>query len=122
MHSEGNRKTYFLESSHRVYLPLVMRRSDIIPIDSRSHLEVADRKHRYAKNLRTYFKEFHRQIGADGIAEVQNAGTTVVTPSKRWNRYDPFFEWLDNQEVLPDVSAIAGKRFDGIERTRILSC
>ena len=31
---------------------------DVIYIDSRSHLEVADKKHRYSKHLRFYFKEY----------------------------------------------------------------
>jgi hypothetical protein len=32
----------------------------LISIDSRSHLEVADKHHRYGKNLRLYFKEYSR--------------------------------------------------------------
>jgi hypothetical protein len=54
-----------------------MPRGDIIPIDSRSHLEVADRKHRYAKNLRLYFKEFHRLEGVQGVQGVQGVDTGV---------------------------------------------
>jgi len=80
-----------------------MSRSDVIPIDSRSHLEVADRKHRYAKNLRTYFKEYHRIKGLSEIVErsVPNNGNT--TPSRKWSRYEPFFDWLDVDEPLPNV-------------------
>ena len=82
-----------------------MRRTDIIPIDSRSHLEVADKKHRYAKNLRLYFKEYHRQ-NPNEINDAPSSSAGVITPSKKWARYDPFFEWLDNQEILPSVSLL----------------
>jgi hypothetical protein len=51
-----------------------------IRIDSRSHLEVFDQRHRYGKNLRRYYKEWvKRQI------ELQ------------------FFDWL-NSPNLPEVS------------------
>ena len=36
---------------------------ELILIDPRSHLEVADIKHRYAKNLRFYFQEYARVVG-----------------------------------------------------------
>ena len=36
---------------------------ELILIDPRSHLEVADEKHRYAKNLRLYFQEYARVVG-----------------------------------------------------------
>ena len=36
---------------------------ELIKIDPRSHLEVADVKHRYAKNLRFYFQEYARVVG-----------------------------------------------------------
>jgi hypothetical protein len=39
-----------------------------IEIDPRSHLEVADSKHRYAKNLRYYFQEFARLMGTVGMS------------------------------------------------------
>ncbi|KAJ1393495.1 hypothetical protein B484DRAFT_277571 [Ochromonadaceae sp. CCMP2298] len=73
-----------------------MRRGDMIPIDSRSHLEVADRNHRYAKNLRLYFKEYHRLHGDADIVE-------PTSSSRKWTRYDPFFQWLDGSERLPEV-------------------
>ena len=39
---------------------------ELIQIDPRSHLEVADNKHRYAKNLRFYFQEYARVVGGLG--------------------------------------------------------
>lgn len=80
-----------------------MRRNDIIPIDSRSHLEVADRKHRYAKNLRVYFKEYHRLNGVTDIVDQSSNNNGSSTPSRKLARYNPFFEWLDNEEALPNV-------------------
>ncbi len=80
-----------------------MSRSDVIHIDSRSHLEVADRKHRYAKNLRTYFKEYHRIHGLSDIVERSVPSNENSTPSRKWTRYEPFFEWLDNEESSPNV-------------------
>ena len=85
-----------------------MPRSDIIPIDPRSHLEVADRKHRYAKNLRLYFKEYHRLHGSNEIEEYQATVTGASTPSRKWIRYEPFFKWLDNADALPNVSVRIG--------------
>lgn len=84
-----------------------MRRNDIIPIDSRSHLEVADRKHRYAKNLRVYFKEYHRLNGITDIVDQPTNTNGSSTPSRKLARYNPFFEWLDNEESLPNVSLLA---------------
>eukprot|EP01032_Pedospumella_encystans_P011102 gene11102-12935_t len=80
-----------------------MSRSDVIPIDSRSHLEVADRKHRYAKNLRTYFKEYHRINGLSDIVERSAPNNENATPSRKWTRYEPFFEWLDKEESAPNL-------------------
>jgi hypothetical protein len=53
-----------------------------IRIDSRSHLEVFDQKHRYGKNLRMYYKEWVRNH-----IEMQ------------------FFDWL-NSPNLPEVAAL----------------
>jgi hypothetical protein len=105
-----------------------MKKSDsVINIDSRSHLEVADKKHRYAKNLRLYFKEYHRLYGISDITDpsVTSSNTNAAgssssassvlpnsataTSSRKWARYEPFFEWLDNPESLPDVRNIFTK-------------
>jgi len=90
--------------------------NNVIYIDSRSHLEVADKKHRYAKNLRCYFKEYdnitkcrsiinysnsYREVH---ITNNSNSGNNVNRIEDKWTRYDPFFEWLDNSPVLPNVS------------------
>lgn len=73
-----------------------MQNVDVIDIDSRSHLEVADRKHRYAKNLRLYIKEFYNLHGGKDILE-------SFEIKHKWSKYDLFFDWLDNSEVLPNV-------------------
>mmetsp|Transcript_23412 Transcript_23412/g.39009 ORF Transcript_23412/g.39009 Transcript_23412/m.39009 type:complete len:941 (+) Transcript_23412:88-2910(+) len=99
-------------------------RLDIIPIDSRSHLEVADKRHRYAKNLRLYFKEYTRLFGAPGgIAETDvtaNRQTTASTSSSaigtsntsatsQFSRYEPFFQWLDGISSCPSPKSSKGK-------------
>lgn len=55
---------------------------DVIFIDSRSHLEVADKKHRYSKHLRFYFKEY------DNITKcksVNNYNTNITSSSYNSN-------------------------------------
>lgn len=74
-----------------------MNDADSIHIDSRSHLEVADKRHRYSKNLRYYFKEYSRVFGCQTITD------PVDSSFKKWSRYDPFFAWLDNSSPKPDV-------------------
>ena len=64
---------------------------DVISIDSRSHLEVADIHHRYSKNLRLYFKEYSRIYGCNSIVEQLSSSSAA----RKWSRYDPFFSWLD---------------------------
>lgn len=75
----------------------------LIPIDSKSYLEVADKHHRYAKNLRLYFKEFCRlhpeisqQISRSPISCGYKSTDESMSSSSKWDRYDPFFQWLDN--------------------------
>ena len=71
---------------------------DIIHVDSRSHLEVADVPlHRYGKNLRLYFKEFDRLFNCKEVI------ANNTKPEQRFTRYRPFFEWLDRPEDRPEV-------------------
>ncbi len=72
-----------------------MLNADVIEIDPRSHLEVADILHRYSKNLRIYFREYVRVTGGSDIHD--DAGKETK------HRYAPFFEWLDDKNNLPDV-------------------
>jgi hypothetical protein len=62
-----------------------------IPIDPRSHLEVSDKFHRYAKNLRLYFQEFARHNNVD-TSEVPSSSSS----SFKRNLFGMFFNWLDN--------------------------
>lgn len=81
-----------------------MSDNEIINIDSRSHLEVADTFHRYAKNLRYYFKEYNKMFGCSSIIESGGDGSSSSTQKSRWSRYDPFFRWLDESVPRPNVS------------------
>lgn len=74
-----------------------MNNNEIIQIDSRSHLEVADPKHRYAKNLRLYFKEYYRQHGSKDITHMENSS------QHKWAKYEPFFRWLDFSSTIPEL-------------------
>jgi len=58
--------------------------TDVIEIDQRSLLEVYDKKHRYGKNLRYYYKEWQNIY-------VSNESDLKI-----------FFSWLDSPEC-PDV-------------------
>lgn len=70
-----------------------MINAEVIKIDPRSHLEVADKYHRYAKNLRAYFREYAKLTDC---TDIQN------DTSYRFSRYQPFFDWLDNNNDDPD--------------------
>lgn len=72
----------------------------LIQIDPRSHLEVADRAHRYAKNLRLYYKEYSRLLTAGVIIEPSNDNTATGTVR---DRFEPFFRWLDESTKKPEV-------------------
>jgi hypothetical protein len=73
-----------------------------IHIDPRSHLEVSDKFHRYAKNLRLYFQEF---------AKLNNADVTKISSSfhdqDKWALFEKFFRWLDMlpkpEVMIPNV-------------------
>lgn len=68
--------------------------NETISIDSRSLLEVADKKHRYGKNLRIYFKEY---IKRNDCIELIDLDTSSYN-------FDPFFCWLDDSEKKPEVN------------------
>lgn len=76
---------------------------DVIHIDSRSHLEVADNKHRYSKNLRLYFKEYDRLTNCKYILTANDKNINLSSTENKWSRYDPFFDWLDQNENPPNV-------------------
>jgi hypothetical protein len=70
---------------------------NLIRIDPRSHLEVADRHHRYAKNLRLYFKEYTRLFGCNAFVTISSEG---------YDRFQSFFQWLDDTSTTkPELSA-----------------
>ena len=111
-----------------------------IPIDSRSYLEVADKHHRYAKNLRLYFKEFCRlhpeisqQISRSPISCGYKSTDESMSSSSKWDRYDPFFQWLDNTVSCdhgmptdiapppqPDVSVVISFSFQSLYSANLI--
>jgi hypothetical protein len=50
---------------------------DVIFIDSRSHLEVADKKHRYSKHLRFYFKEYDNITKCKSVNNYNTSSSNV---------------------------------------------
>lgn len=72
---------------------------NIINIDSRSFLEVADSKHRYGKNLRLYYSEFSKYNEA-----FQNS----VVEQDKYANYINFFKWLDDPSNRCSVSSNNG--------------
>ena len=112
----------------------------VIEIDPRSHLEVADYpKHRYAKNLRYYFREYVRiinvkKIGANhefsdidmtstafvnefdeatllgvGTEELQSESCSISDSESPWKHFSSFFMWLDNYESFDNFSGTPSK-------------
>ena len=71
-----------------------------IHIDPRSHLEVCDKKHRYAKNLRIYFQEYIKIHSIDLV----ELSTSLSHDHSKWTLFERFFDWLDNSDIQPDVS------------------
>ena len=64
----------------------------IIYIDPRSHLEVFDQKHRYAKNLRHYYEIWLKLYQVeDKIKQTSQS----LSENDTWNN---FFKWLDTPE------------------------
>lgn len=101
-----------------------MDSEDLIPIDPRSHLEVADRQHRYSKHLRLYYKEFIRileqqkqqstQQEAQGTNHNNSSSSSSSTSNNNNNsnnnKFEAFFLWLDpvdSSAVRPEVSQSA---------------
>jgi hypothetical protein len=91
--------------SSSLSVPSVLPLHPLINIDPRSHLELADFYHRYAKNLRLYFKEYTRLFGLSAIRE----DTPNTTEGLR-QRFQSFFNWLDNidevTKLKPEVKSI----------------
>jgi hypothetical protein len=78
----------------------------LIPIDPRSLLEVADRKHRYGKSLRLYFKEFNE-------TNPFHITTNYHTFEEKLQSYQPFFNWLDNpSKRAPELKECSYKVLD----------
>lgn len=71
-----------------------------IHIDPRSHLEVSDKHHRYAKNLRLYFQEFVR---IRGLKDVSKDLPTTLNDLDKLNLFEQFFAWLDDDKCKPEV-------------------
>lgn len=65
-----------------------------ITIDPRSLLEVADKFHRYGKNLRLYFKEYN-------LLFPFHITSNYHTFQDKLNSYQPFFDWLDSSNQRP---------------------
>eukprot|EP00981_Chlorochromonas_danica_P014266 scaffold7649_cov165-Ochromonas_danica.AAC.6 len=97
-----------------------MDSEDLIPIDPRSHLEVADRQHRYSKHLRLYYKEFIRiseqqkQQSAQQEAQGTNpnnsssSSSSVTNNNNNNNKFEAFFLWLDpvdSSAVRPELAS-----------------
>jgi hypothetical protein len=66
-------------------------------------LEVADKHHRYSKNLRLYFKEYGKIFGLDSV--IEQIHSAKQKGCNKHSCYDPFFAWLDSvADTKPDVS------------------
>eukprot|EP01031_Cornospumella_fuschlensis_P028803 gene28803-34770_t len=70
----------------------------LIQIDPRSHLEVYDSQHRYAKNLRLYFKEYMRLLGPESVSQMSRKETKSDSEI-----FKAFFKWLDGDENKPEL-------------------
>eukprot|EP00599_Poterioochromonas_sp_BG-1_P005954 CAMPEP_0173151864 /NCGR_PEP_ID=MMETSP1105-20130129/11852_1 /TAXON_ID=2985 /ORGANISM="Ochromonas sp., Strain BG-1" /LENGTH=512 /DNA_ID=CAMNT_0014067357 /DNA_START=157 /DNA_END=1695 /DNA_ORIENTATION=+ len=86
----------------------------VITIDPRSLLEVADDKHRYGKNLRTYFKEFTTLFPDFRLSHYQSF-------NEKLESFRPFFSWLDDSDRRPNdlkdcsLQALDGDRVEYLE-------
>lgn len=85
---------------------------DIIDVDSRSHLEVADPLHRYGKNLRLYYKEFEKLQSTEKNSTNRESGNLsmedngrVVNGVQFYRKFEPFFQWLKgaDEESAPNL-------------------
>ena len=71
----------------------------LIDIDARSHLEVADSKHRYSKHLRLYFQEYIRVHGDTDWQQqhqIHQQKDNDEHSNNNWLNFKGFFEWLDS--------------------------
>ena len=79
--------------------------TNYIEIDPRSHLEVADIRHRYSKNLRIYFQEYAKLVGVPDSSSSQKDADSdnklnVHRKNNRWSHFQDFFKWLDGNEQV----------------------
>ena len=91
--------------------------SEYIFIDPRSHLEVSDTKHRYAKNLRTYFQEFIARSWKSGISSPQSTLNPNVSMGGQCgcthcSLFAQFFHWLDDEEPKPEIASCPRSMLD----------
>lgn len=98
--------------------------SDYIDIDPRSHLEVSDTKHRYAKNLRVYFQEFVNS----GSQQSENACSPISShliegrcECTHCSMFAHFFVWLDLEEPKPELPSCPRLMLD-TDIVQYLSC
>lgn len=101
----GNHNNHRISSNsnnHQRKTKYLMNESISIHINPRSHLEVADKKHRYGKNLRYYFQEYSRIFNED-LNQVVTSPTCTL--ESKWKIFDDFFRWLDESKPLPNVSS-----------------
>lgn len=68
---------------------------DLISIDSRSYLEVADHIHRYAKHLRIYYSIYSSVQTSEQADDCDSFGNL-------FKRFQHFFAWLDGDKK-PEV-------------------
>ena len=78
-----------------------------IPIDPRSYLEVIDKKNRYGKNLRLYYKEYQNCVSNQKsnccsrlLREANNNSEEMSCGDKK---YKEFFEWLEYDDGNHEV-------------------
>lgn len=77
--------------------------TNYIEIDPRSHLEVADIRHRYSKNLRIYFQEYVKIVGVPDSSSVLSSSKKDVENNhvtNRWSHFQDFFKWLDGDDKV----------------------
>jgi len=91
--------------NHRIIDEKVRRGSIkplLINIDARSHLEVADSKHRYSKNLRLYFQEYirlHSDIEWEQYTQQIRHNNDNDNGNGNWQHFKHFFQWLDSSHL-----------------------
>lgn len=71
-----------------------------IDIDPRSHLEVFDPRHRYSKNLRTYFKHYANNVQTSTMLDAESH--LAPNLSDKTAMFQDFFRWLDENHEIPE--------------------